>query len=72
MRSSSQLDKRSKTCFFTFLNMYVSRIERDKILSHDSFTAKIQVFCRPEWTNEGSHGNEFWQYSNTKMNITKS
>lgn len=32
MRSSSQLDKRSKTCFFTFLNMYVSRIERDKIL----------------------------------------
>lgn len=32
MRSSSQLDKRSKTCFFTFLDMYVSRIERDKIL----------------------------------------
>ena len=28
----SQLDRKSKTWFFTLLNVYVSRIERDKIL----------------------------------------
>ena len=28
----SQLDRKSKTCSFTFLNMYVSWIEREKIL----------------------------------------
>ena len=36
----SQLNRKSKTWFFIFLNVYISWIERDK----------IQVFCRPEWT----------------------
>ena len=41
-------------------------------LTTDTF--KIQVFCRPEWTKlkGGPHENEFWQFSNTKMNITDS
>ena len=29
-----------------------------------------EIFYRPEWTKGGSHDNEFWLLSNTKMNIT--
>ena len=36
-----------------------------------AYTSKIQVFCRPECTI-GPQENEFWQFSNTKMNITDS
>ena len=32
MRLPSQINRRSKTCFFIFLNVYLSWIERDKIL----------------------------------------
>ena len=35
-----------------------------------SFWPKIEVFYRPEWTNEGPHENEFWSFSNSEMNIT--
>ena len=37
-----------------------------------AFTSKIQVFCRPEWPKWAPHENEFWQFSNTKINITNS
>ena len=39
-----------------------------------SFWSKIEVFYRPEWIKggRGPHENEFWVFSNTKMNVTNS
>ena len=34
--------------------------------------SKIEVFYRPERTEEVTHENEFWLFSNTKMNVTNS
>ena len=44
----SQIEVKSKTSIFTFLNVYVSWIERDKILIQNS------GICRPEWTKVGT------------------
>ena len=48
----SQLDRKSKTCFFTFLNVYACWIKRDKSPNLTAFISKIQVFCRPESTDQ--------------------
>ena len=47
----SQLDWKSKTWFFTFLNVYVSWSRQNSDLT--VFTSKIQVFYRPEWNRSG-------------------
>ena len=41
----SQLDRKSKNCFFfTFLNVYVSRIKRNKILISQLSCPKFRYF----------------------------
>ena len=67
----SQLDRRSKSWYFTFLNVYVSWIEWDKILISQLSPPKFMYFADQNGiTQVGSHENEFWQFSNTRMNIT--
>ena len=67
----SQLDRKSKTWFFTFLSVYVCWIERDKILISQLSSPKFRYFADQNGrTKVGPHENEFWQFSNTKMNIT--
>ena len=68
----SQLRRKSKTWFFTFLNLYVSWIERYKILILQLSPPKFRYFAYQNGPKEGPHNNEFWQFSNTKMNITNS
>ena len=41
----SQLDRKSKTWFFTFLNVYVSWIDRDKILISQLSPPKFRYFA---------------------------
>ena len=41
----SQLDRKSKTWFFIFLNVYVSWIERDKILISQLSPPKLRYFA---------------------------
>ena len=41
----SQLERKSKTWFFTFLNVYVSWIERDKILISQLTPPKFRYFA---------------------------
>ena len=46
----SQLDRKSKTCFFTFLNVYVSWIEWDKILISQLTPLNFRYFAdQNEW-----------------------
>ena len=67
----SQLNRKSKTWFLTFLNVYVCWIERNKILISQLSPAKLRYFEDQDGrTKVGLHENEFWQFSNTKMNIT--
>ena len=68
----SQLDRKSKTWFFTFLNMYVCWIEWDKILISQLSPPKFS-YCADQngRTKVGPCENEFWQFPNTKMNITQ-
>ena len=68
----SQLDRESKTWFFTFLNVYVSWIEWDKILSLQFLPPKFKYFADQNRSKGGSHENEFWEFSDTKINITDS
>ena len=65
----SQLDRKIKTWFFTFLNVYVSRIERDKILISQLSPPKFRYFAEQNGPKGGRYENEFWQFWNTKMNI---
>ena len=61
----SQLDWKSKTWFFTFLNVYVSWSRQNSDLT--VFTSKIQVFYRPEWTKGGTPWKRiltFFKYKN--------
>ena len=62
----SQLDRKSKTLFFTFLNVYVFWIERDKILISQLSPSKFRCFADQDGQKWGSHENEFWQFSNAK------
>ena len=66
-----QLIEKVKPGFWlSLMCMFLNRTRQNSDLT--AFTSKIQVFCRPEWTKGGPHENEFWQFSNTKMNITNS
>ena len=69
----SQLDRKSKTFFFfTFFNVYISWIERDKILISQLLPPKFRCFANQNRPKGEPHENEFWQFSNTKMNIADS
>ena len=69
----SQFNRKSKTWFFTFLNVYVSWIEWDKILISQLSPPKFRYFADQNGrTKVGLHENEFRQFSNTKVNITDS
>ena len=68
----SQLDRESKTWLFTFLNVYVSWIEWDKILILQFLPPKFKYFADQNRSKGGSHENEFWEFSDTKINITDS
>ena len=66
-----RLHRKSKTWFFTFVNVYVCWIKLDKILMSQISPPKSRYFAdQSERTKVGPHENEFWQFSNTKMNIT--
>ena len=55
----SQLDRKIKTWFFTFLNVYVSRIERDKILISQLSPPKFRYFAEQNGPKGGRYENEF-------------
>ena len=64
-----------KRVFFAFFNVYVSWIERDKILILQLSPPKFTYFANQNEAkggggDRGPHENEFWQFSNAKMNIT--
>ena len=59
----SQLDWKSKTQFFTFLNEYVSWIEWDKILISQISPPKFRYFTDENRPKEGPHENELWHFS---------
>ena len=66
----SQLGWQSKTWVFTFLNVYVSWIKRDKILILQLSPSKFRYFADQNRPKGEPHENKFWHSSNTKMNIT--
>ena len=69
----SQLDRKSKTWFFTFLNVHISRIERDKILISQHSPSKFRYFADQNGPRENEpHENAFWQFSNGKMSFLNS
>ena len=68
----SQFDWKSKTSLFTFLNVYVFWIERDKILISQVSPLKFRYFTDQNGPKRGPYKNEFWHFSNTEMNITNS
>ena len=68
----SQLNRKSKTCCFTFLNVNVFWIERNKVLIPQLSPPKFRSFGDQNGPKGGPHENEFWKFSNTKMNITNS
>ena len=68
----SQLNRKSKTWFFTFLHVYTSRIDRDKILISQLSLPNFRYFADQNGPKGWPHENEFWHFPNTKMNITNS
>ena len=48
----SQLDRKSKTWFFTFLDPHFHLNRMGQNPNVTAFTSKIQLFCRPEWTDQ--------------------
>ena len=67
----SQLDRKSKTWFFTFLDVCVCWIKRDKILTSQLSPLKIRYFADQNGRSKvRPYETEFWQFSNTKMNVT--
>ena len=50
----------------------LSWIKPDKILISQLLLPKFRYFADQNWPKRWSHENEFWQFSNTKMNITNS
>ena len=63
----SQLDRTSKTWFFSFPNLYFSRIKRGKILISQLSPPKIRYFTNQNGPKGEPHENEIWQLSNAKM-----
>ena len=57
---SSQLDRKRKTWFFTFLNVNISWIERDNILLSQLSPANFRYFTDQNGPKRGFHENEFW------------
>ena len=68
----SQLNWKSKTWLFAFLNAYFSWIEWGKILISQLSSLKFRYFADQNGPMWGPHQNKFWHFSNTKMNITSS
>ena len=64
----SQIDRKIRTWFFTFLNKYASWVKMGQNSNHTVFTSKIQVFCRPVCTKGGTPWKWFWQFSNKYKN----
>ena len=62
----SQLDWESKTWFFTFFNVYVSWIERDKILISQLSPQNSGILQTRMYQWSRPHKNEFWHFSNAK------
>ena len=58
----SQLDRKSKTWSFTFLKVYVSRIERDKILISQLSSQKFRYFADQNGPKGRPHENEFGNF----------
>ena len=56
----SQRDRKSQTCFFTFLNVYIFWIERDKILISQLSPPKFKYFVEQNRPKRRPHENEFW------------
>ena len=56
----SQLDRKSKTCFFNFLNLYIFWIKRGKILISQLSPTKFRYFVDQNGPKRESHDNEFW------------
>ena len=60
-----------KPYFFTFLNVYVSWIQWDKILISQLSPAKFRYFADQNGTKWGLHENEFRQFLNVKNEFPK-
>ena len=65
----SQLNRKSETWLFTFLNVYVSWIERGKIVILQLSLPTFRHFADQNWPNGEPHENGFWQFSNAKMSF---
>ena len=63
-----------KSVFFTFLIVYVSWIEQDKILVSQLPPPKFRYFANQNGQKRGPHEDEFWQmnFSNSKMSFLNS
>ena len=55
-----------------FLNVYISWIERDKILILQLSTSKLMYFADQNGPKRGPHENEFLQFSNVKLSFLNS
>ena len=66
------LDRKSKTCFFTFLNVYASWNKWDEILISQLSPPKFRNFADQNGPKSGPHENEFWQFSNAKISFLNS
>ena len=55
----SELDRKSKTCFLTTLNVYILWIEREKILISQLSPAKFRYFADQNGPKGEPHENEF-------------
>ena len=62
-----QPDRKSKTWFFVFLNVYVSWIKRGKMLISQLSPPKFRCFAGQNRPKGDPIENEFWQFSNAKM-----
>ena len=59
----SQLDRKSKTWFFTFLNVYISWIKREKVLISQLSPLKFRYFADQNEPKGEPYESEFWQFS---------
>ena len=64
---SCQLDRKSKTWFFTFLNVWISWVERDKSLISQFSPPKLKYFEDQNRPKGGPHENEFGQFPNAEI-----
>ena len=66
------LDRKGKTWFFAFLYVYVSWIERDKILISEVSSPKFRYFAEQNGPTGRPHEYEFWQISKAKISFLNS